>query len=593
MCGIFGYIGKKNAAKNIIRGLKRLEYRGYDSWGIAVINDGEIDVTKQVGAIGELESDNWPDSHLGVGHTRWATHGGVTEVNAHPHYSTDKSFVLAQNGIVENYQELKKALKEKGYKFVSETDTEVIVRLVEDKLKKVKDLREAVRLAFLDLEGRNTIILLSSTGKSKVKDYVVAIRNGSPLVVGVGDGEFFFASDTLSFADKTDKVIFVNDFEMVEYQEGKIGIFDVESSEEKEYEVEEIDHTEVKIDREGYDHFMLKEIVEQKDTVRNAVQYSREDLRPLLEAIKNSEVLYTVGAGTASYEAGQAAYFFRKISGRRAVELKAYEIDSYLDLFSEKDLIIAYSQSGETADTIEALEKAKSRGVRAGSIVNMMGSTITRMSDFPYFVRSGPEICVASTKAFSAKLSWSLLVAYSLVDRYDDVQKAIYDLSEQLQGYFTEERFKKIKNIAERLREKKHAFILGKGKNYYLTLEAALKIKEISYLHAEGFAAGELKHGVIALVEEGTPVFALIDEDDYRRDILSAVAEVKARGAWTLGVGQVGNDLFDDFLKTPSASLATCVGSIIPFQLLAYFLALGYGYDPDKPRNLAKSVTVK
>jgi glucosamine--fructose-6-phosphate aminotransferase (isomerizing) len=587
MCGIFGYVGMEGAGKKIVNGLKRLEYRGYDSWGVALLNEGEINVTKKVGAIGDLDDLDLPQSHIGVGHTRWATHGGVTEVNAHPHYSTDKSFILAQNGIVENFQVLKADLESKGYEFVSETDTEVIVRLVEEKLKHTSDIRQAVREAFLDLEGRNTIILLSRND-----DRVIAIRNGSPLVVGVGDSEYFFASDTLSFADRTGKAIFMDDFQMVEYYEEQVELFDVKTGEKIDWEVKPIDHVDINIDKSGYDHFMLKEIIEQKDAIRNAVQYSIHQLQPLLKAIKNAGTVFTVGAGTASFEAGQAAYFFRSIAGKKAIELKSYEMQSYRDLFRPDDLLIAFSQSGETADTIEAVEIAKSNKVKIASIVNMRGSTITRLSDFPFFVRSGPEICVCSTKAFSATLAWALLVAHSFKDKYESIRSDVYTLSDALQEYFTEDLFEDVKALVEKLKDCDHAFVLGRGRNYYVALEAALKIKEISYLHAEGFAAGELKHGVIALIEEGTPVFTIVGNDE-RSDILSAAAEVKARGAWTIGIGQEANELFDDFLKTPCGGEASCIGNIIPFQLIAYFLALKLKYDPDKPRNLAKSVTVK
>ncbi len=587
MCGIFGYVGKESAGKKIINGLKRLEYRGYDSWGIAVLHDGNINVTKKVGAIGDLNDLDLPKSHIGVGHTRWATHGGVTQVNAHPHYSTNESFVLAQNGIVENFQDLKADLKSRGYKFVSETDTEIIVRLVEDKLRHTSDIRQAVREAFLDLEGRNTIILLSRND-----DRVIAIRNGLPLVVGVGKHEYFFASDTLSFADLTDKAIFMDDFQMVEYYKEQIDLFDVKTGKKIDWEVKRIDHVDINIDKSGYDHFMLKEIIEQKDAVRNAIQYSKQDLKPLLEALYNAATIYTVGAGTASFEAGQAAYFLRSIARKKAIELKSYEMQSYKDLFKPEDILIAFSQSGETADTIEAVEIAKARGVTIASIVNMRGSTITRFSDLPFFVRSGPEICVCSTKAFSATLAWALLVAHSFKDKYEGIKSDIYTLSDALQNYFTEDLFEDVKALVDKLKDCKHAFVLGRGRNYYVALEAALKIKEISYLHAEGFAAGELKHGVIALIEEGIPVFTII-ENEERNDIISAAAEVKARGAWTIGIGQKGNELFDDFLKTPCSGEASCIGNIIPFQLIAYFLALELGFDPDKPRNLAKSVTVK
>ncbi|MBN2100816.1 glutamine--fructose-6-phosphate transaminase (isomerizing) [Candidatus Dojkabacteria bacterium] len=588
MCGVFGYVGKSGAAGKIVNGLKRLEYRGYDSWGIAVVKEGEIEVTKKVGAIGDLDVGEWPESHIGVGHTRWATHGGVTEVNAHPHFSTDKSFVLAQNGIVENYQDLKKNLINEDFEFISETDTEVIVRLVEDKLKSVSDLREAVRLAFLDLEGRNTIVVLSS----KI-DHVIAVRNGSPLVVGVGSGEYFFASDTLSFADKTSRVVFINDGEIVEYKDGEISVFDAESGKKIDFTIEELENLDVDVDKSGYDHFMLKEIVEQKDTVRSAVQYSMKELEPLIGTVKKSSTVYTIGAGTASYEAGQAAYFLRKIAGVKAVELKSYEVDSYRDLFSPNDLIIAYSQSGETADTVEAVEFAISRGAKVASIVNMLGSTLTRISDMPFFVRSGPEICVCSTKAFSAKLSWSLLVSCAIAGKYDEAKKSIYCLSDMLQSYFSDKLFERIRDLSRKLKKSDHAFILGRGQNYYITLESALKIKEISYLHAEGFAGGELKHGVIALIEKGTPVFVLIGKDEEKENIISAAAEVKARGAWLIGVGQVENELFDEFIATPDVGVASCISNVIPFQLVSYFLALELGYDPDKPRNLAKSVTVK
>lgn len=381
MCGIFGYTGDKNAADVVINGLKRLEYRGYDSWGIAEDSGGSITVRRKVGEIGEVQ-DFYKNSTstIAIGHTRWATHGGVTKANAHPHFSTDKSFVLAQNGIVENYQELKRALLKKGYKFSSETDTEVIVRLVEEKLKKTKSLWEATRKAFLDLEGRNTIILLE-----KGKKHIIAVRNGSPLVVGVGVNEFFVASDTLSFADHTNRVIFLDDFQIIEIIDGDLKVFDVNSGRELKYKENKVDIEESKLDKEGYDHFMLKEIVEQKHTIREAIQYTEKELEPLIKAIKKSNIVYTIGAGTAAYAAAQIAYFLRKYSGIRAVELKSYEVDSYKGIFGNNDLIIAVSQSGETADTLEALELAKSKGVKIASIVNMLGSTTTRISDYPYF----------------------------------------------------------------------------------------------------------------------------------------------------------------------------------------------------------------
>lgn len=594
MCGIFGYIGKNNATEEIWEGLKRLEYRGYDSWGVAVIEEGKIKVSKKVGAIGSLdELKNLPVSHIGIGHTRWATHGGVTRLNAHPHYSADKSFVLAQNGIVENYQELKKELVSKGHKFESETDTEVIVRLIEEKQKETDDLRIAVRKAFLDLKGRNTVIILSSSG-----DKVVAVRNGSPLVVGVVENnnsydEFYFASDTLSFANKTDKVVYVNDNEMVYVENKQLKVFDVKTDRPIDLHIMQIDCENTKIDKEGFDHFMIKEIVEQKYTLMEALQYSYDELKELIEYIKTADSVYMVGAGTASYAAGQIGYYLRKISKIRAFELKSYEIGSYVDIIGKNDLVFAISQSGETADTIEAVEYAKSRGAKVASLVNMMGSTLTRMSDYKFFSRSGPEICVASTKAFTSQIAWGYLLAKSIMNESEKAKDEVLRISSWLNEFLCEETFTKIKSLVRVLKDKEHFFILGKGQNYYISLEGALKIKEITYKHFEGFAAGELKHGVIALIDKGTPVFVIVSNDENMHDMISAAAEVKARGAYVIAISDKKNELFDFTIQTTDGGDADSIVNVIPFQLISYFLGIELGNDPDKPRNLAKSVTVK
>jgi glucosamine--fructose-6-phosphate aminotransferase (isomerizing) len=589
MCGIFAYIGTNNASQNILQGLKRLEYRGYDSWGVAVIAEDKIHVVKKIGEIGKLdEIEHLPNSYIGIGHTRWATHGGVSNLNAHPHAASDNSFVLAQNGIVENYQELKKMLASKGYEFQSETDTEVIVRLVEEYKKTETDLREAARKAFLDLKGRNTIIVLSSQ-----EDRIIAIRNGSPLVVGIGEGETFFASDTLSFANKTENVVFIENYQMVETRNGELSLFDVKNNEKLEIKISKLDHDDVTIDKEGFDHFMMKEIVEQQHTIKEATQYTEEELKPLVDAIKESKRVFTVGAGTASFAAGEIAYFLRKYAAIFAVDLKSYEMGSFKDLFEKNDLIIAISQSGETTDTIEALEYAKEKGTKVASLVNMIGSTITRMSDFKYLSRSGPEICVASTKAFTAQLAWGLNLAMTVAGRYSDSKKLIATLAENLGEYFGDELNGRIKALVSTIKEKEHFFVLGKGQNFSISLEGALKIKEISYKHFEGFAAGELKHGVIALIEDATPVFVIVSNDEDRADMLTAAAEVKARGAYVIGIAKEDNELFDTFLQTPDAAEADPIANVIPFQLISYFLGVELGNSPDKPRNLAKSVTVK
>lgn len=588
MCGIFGYIGKRDAAKTIIEGLKRLEYRGYDSWGVAVVEKEKIEVIKKVGAIGDLSSlGKLPYSNIGIGHTRWATHGGVTNVNAHPHYSTDKSFVVAQNGIVENYQEIKNRLIKKGYVFYSQTDTEVIVRLIEYKLLKDKELFKAVRSAFLDLKGRNTIIVLPTDNST-----IYAVRNGSPLVVGLGKDEVFITSDTLSFADKTDKAIYVNNYEMVVYEKGEINLFNVNNGKKIKYKVNKLDFKDLTIEKEGYDHFMIKEIIEQKHTIKEAVQYTKEELEPLVKAIKKANHVYTVGAGTAGYAAGQIAYFLRKYANINSTELKSYDVDSYSNLFNKNDLVIGISQSGETADTIEALEIAKSKGVKIASLVNMLGSTITRISDYQYYSRSGPEICVASTKAFTAQVSWGFLLTMAVNNKYSLGYKEVNNLSEKLQTYFSKKLFTQIKSLAKKMSKKEHFFVLGKGQNYYVALEGALKVKEISYKHFEGFSSGELKHGVIALIEKDTPVF-VISDSEFREDMDNAAAQVKARGAYVVGIGNKSNELYNEFIKTIDSKYLESISNIIPFQLLSYYLGVTLGNSPDKPRNLAKSVTVK
>lgn len=595
MCGIFGYAGQKDAGSVIIEGLKRLEYRGYDSWGVALASKDGIEVIKKVGAIGDFEElEKLPFSNIGIGHTRWATHGGVSNVNAHPHFSADKSFVVAQNGIVENYQELKNTLITKNHKFITETDTEVIVRLIEEKLKSTDNFFDAIKKAFVDLKGRNTIIILPTSGKE-----VYAVRNGSPLVIGIAQGEIFIASDTLSFGNHTNRVIYLNNYEMIAYktENEQLDIYNVNNGNKISYQESLIEQDNVDIEIQGHDHYMIKEIFEQKDTIRNAVQYSIEELHDLIEAINKSNHVYTVGAGTAGFAAGQIAYYLRKIAKINVTELKSYDIDSYKEIFCDKDLIIAVSQSGETADTIEALEIAKNKGVKIASIVNMQGSTITRMSNYQFLSRSGPEICVASTKAFTAQISWGFLLAMSLVGKHDNAVKEIYRISEMLENYFSSKKFfkseKVFKEIAKNFANKEHFFVLGKGQNYYIALEGALKIKEITYKHFEGFSAGELKHGVIALIEKETPVIAIISDDEYKEDMLSAVAQVKARSAFVVGISDQDNQLFNTFIPSCKSDYIDSLTKIIPFQLISYYLGIQLGNSPDKPRNLAKSVTVK
>ncbi len=588
MCGVFSYIGKKTSPKELVKGLKRLEYRGYDSWGVAVINDSKIEYFKTIEPIDEDKDLGLSDTNIGIAHTRWATHGGVNEINAHPHLSTDESFAVVQNGIVENFQALRTTVITEGLKIYSDTDTEIIVRLIELNIKRYGDLTEAIKASFMQLEGRNTIVILDQT-----KQRLIGIRQGSPLVVGVSKDAYYLASDVLSFGEKTDEIIEIDNYEMITISGKKIKKENVKTGKEIPIVIKKINNEILKIDREGYPHFMIKEIVEQQYTVKNILQYSKDDLSQLIKKIKASNKIYITGAGTAYHASAQIAYYLREIANINAIEVRCYEFSSFIKMINSDDLVIAISQSGETADTIEALEKAKEKGAEIASLVNMQGSRITQMSDHQFYSRSGPEICVASTKAFTSQIVWGYLLAKTIIGEYEQAFLDIENLSKHLNKYLDEKNFKKIANLATKLLKGNHYFVLGKGMNFTIALEAALKVKEISYKHFEGFAAGELKHGVIALVEPGTPVFGIVSSDDNKKDLENALAEVKTRGAFTIAIAREDNELYDFFINVPDCGYLDPVMNIIPFQLLAYYLAVEMGLDPDKPRNLAKSVTVK
>lgn len=592
MCGIFGYVGEKSAPQTILNGLKRLEYRGYDSWGISVINGKEIiETEKDTGYIPSEVKKLSTTSNIGIGHTRWATHGGVTVQNAHPHFSNKYSFTIAQNGIVENYEYLKQKLTKKGYIFKTQVDTEVILRLIEQQLDKKKDLREALINTFKQLEGRNTVILLDQKEKQ-----IYAIRNGSPLILGISEKEIFLASDPLAFSNLTSKIVEIQNNELIHIQNGKYSIFSITDDKKVNRREKDIHLEDTELDKGEYKHYMLKEIVEQSKTVISATKYTEDEIRPLLDLLRSSKNIYIIGAGTAGFAADQIAYYLRKISKLNTISFKSYESDSYIDLIGKDDLIIAVSQSGETADTIETIEYAKEKGAKIASIVNMPGSTISRLSNTTVMSNAGPEVCVASTKVFTSQISFGYLLAKSYVKEYENAQKEVKLLSRNLKTYFNDDLFKNIQKISKKLLPSEHFFILGKGQNFSIAQEGALKIKEISYKHFEGFAAGELKHGVIALIEKGTPVISIISEDGNEKDMISATQEVKARGAYTVGVGDSKfKDIqcFDSFIPVATSKELRSIANVVPFQLISYFLALALGNSIDKPRNLAKSVTVK
>ncbi len=598
MCGIFGYIGPKDASRVVLEGLKRLEYRGYDSWGIAVLAD-EIKVNKKVGAIGDiLPSSNFhlPTSKIGIGHTRWATHGGITENNAHPHLSTDKSFTLAQNGIVENYQSLKESLTKKGYKFHTETDTEVIVRLIEQKLSLQprrlhrKDLLKAIREAFLELRGRNTIIILTKNNQ------IIAARNGSPLVIGLGNEEIFLSSDTLSFAPHVDKVVIVNNGQMVTYN-GNLNLLDIKSNKSLKIIPEKIDFKSSKVDKEGYDHFMLKEISESPyaiNQVINQVTEKSKEYEKFIQKIKKAGKVYTIGSGTTGIAAAQIAFYLRVFGKINAINLIGADVHDYYDLITKDDLIIAPSQSGETADVLEVLEILKKRGVEIASYVNMPGSTMSRISDYKFMIQAGPEICVMATKVFTSKLAWGYLISRLVAGKSGSALDNLRILAGDIEKYLNSEKSHEvIKKIAKNLAKKQHIFLLGKYQNLNIMREGMVKIIEGSYIHAHAMPAGDLKHYAITLMEKGVPVIVAVSEDIVKDDVLNAVNQVKARGAWVVGISSKPHDSFDFHIPVPDTGETSAIMNIIPLQLLAYYMAVELGHNVDKPRNIAKSVTVK
>lgn len=591
MCGIFGYIGKKHdAARVIFEGLKRLEYRGYDSWGIAVLSSGKISTTKKVGAIGEEgEISKLPSADIGIGHTRWATHGGVVLKNAHPHASTAGNFVVAQNGIVENFEELKKLLSRKKYKFETATDTEVIVRLIEEKSKHIKNFEDAVRLAFKELSGRNTIIVLTDGGE------IVACRNGSPLLLGTNSqGEILFSSDTLSFANLATKMILVENGQMVVSDGKKVNVSLIKNGAKARPKWEKVGIKSDKVGKGGYKHFMIKEIFEVPNVIENVTNQPKKPLVELAAAVKKARNVYTIGSGTTGIAAAQIAYYLRHFSKINAISLVGADSYECFDLFGRGDLLIAPSQSGETADVLEVIEIAKKNGVKIASNVNMPGSMMTKLSDFPFMTMAGPEICVVSTKVFIAHISWGYLLSKAVLGKYEAGVKNLEDLAKTVKKFLGDEaNIKRIKELVKFLSSEDHIFLLGKAQNFQVIREGMIKLIETSYKHAHAMPAGDLKHYAITLMEKGVPVIVAVSDDQVKNDVLNAVSQVKARGAFVVGISPSNNADFDFWLKVPDSGEASSVMNVIPLQLLAYYMAVDLGHSVDRPRNIAKSVTVK
>ena len=593
MCGIVGYFGDKKASDIILDGLSKLEYRGYDSAGIAVISDGEIKSRKHKGKLSVLvESLKKEDifGHVGIGHTRWATHGAPSDVNSHPHFNNDKSIAVVHNGIIENYQELKKELEEKGAKFVSSTDTEVVAHLIS--LYYTGSLKEAVYKATKRLEGSYALGVICKDNPEEL----VAVRKSSPLILGLGENEYYIASDIPAILKYTREVVYLEDHDLVVINRSGVSIYDEQMNKVKR----EVNHVEWDIQaatKGGYDFFMDKEIHEQKEAVKNTIEKSLLNLREINIDFSDIDKIYIVACGTA-YNAGTIGkYYFQEYLNKPVYTDIASEFRYNKQFIDQHTLVILVSQSGETADTLAVLRKVKEHGCKVLAVTNVVGSTISREADNVFYTFAGPEIAVASTKAYTTQIvSLYLIARYfsTTKEEYEDVLKEAVKICPLIDEVLEKE--KDIKEIARKFINAKSIFYLGRSIDHALANEGALKLKEISYIHAESFAAGELKHGTIALIENMTPVVAIMTQKDLYDKMLSNIQEVKARGAYIVAVTNDNEKIkfADDTIQIPEfCQMLTPILAVIPLQILAYYTSYLKGYDVDKPRNLAKSVTVE
>ncbi|MCD6398961.1 MAG: glutamine--fructose-6-phosphate transaminase (isomerizing) [Candidatus Aenigmarchaeota archaeon] len=587
MCGIIGYVGDKQAAPIIFNGLKKLEYRGYDSAGIATMNNGNLHIKKDIGKIADIHNRinlmDLPGS-IGLGHTRWATHGGVTKENSHPHTDCSGNIVLVHNGIIENYQELKKSLS--GHKIKSETDSEIIAHLIEDEMKNGKNFKEATKTTLKKLEGQYALLILN-----KEERKMIAARRGAPLVIGVGENEFFPASDIPAFLDHTKNVIYMKDGDMISL-DGKLNFYNIFEDKKVKRKLSTIDWSAEQIEKGNFEHFMLKEIMEQTETIQESINQDEKKLNKFIDKINNANGIFFVASGTSFYACQTASYLFSEIAKKHVNVVSGSEFPYFKHFLNENSLVVAVSQSGETADVLEAVRTAKEMGSRVLSIVNVKGSSLDRESDDVMYTKVGPEICVLSTKAYTAQVAILLILAYGSAGKINegkDQLKSLYNIVFNLTALNTR---KQIKILAKKLKNKEHIFTIGRGLMYPTAMEAALKLKEVSYIHTEGFAGGDLKHGPLALIEKGTPAIVFFSKNT-EKNILSNAMEIKSRGGYIIGVGPTNNDIFDYFIKVPEIGVTNPITHIIPMQILAYQLAVLRGLDPDKPRNLAKSVVVK
>lgn len=612
MCGIVGYTGPREAYPIILKGLKRLEYRGYDSSGVALLQGNKINVYKKKGKVAELEESAIGknlQSHIGIGHTRWATHGEPSDRNAHPHQSQSGQLAMIHNGIIENYAQIKQELISKGYHFKSDTDSEVLLNFIEAiKLENECALEEALRIALKRVVGAYCILLISDDDP----ETIIAARKGSPLVIGIGKGEHFLASDASPIIEYTKEVVYVNDYEIAIVRPDELILKNLGNEKQTPF-ITKLDMELAALEKGGYDHFMLKEIHEQPDTIFDCLrgrllpqskQIMMGGIENNMDAFIHANRILIVACGT-SWHAGLIAEYLIEELCRIPVEVEyASEFRYRNPVIHKGDIIIAISQSGETADTLVALESAKEKGAFIFGVVNAVGSSIARLSHAGAYTHSGPEIGVASTKAFTGQLAVLMMMALKIgyarktitEERYIKLMQDLESVPEKVKEILTDTT--NIQRIAEKYKDATDFLFLGRGYNFPVALEGALKLKEISYIHAEGYPAAEMKHGPIALVDEKLPVVFVATKDSYYEKIVSNVQEIKARKGKVLAVATIGDTIIpgmaDDVMLVPDTDeVIAPLLSVVPLQLLSYYVGLAKGLDVDKPRNLAKSVTVE
>lgn len=612
MCGIVGYTGSRDAYPILLKGLQRLEYRGYDSAGIALWQEGNLQVYKKKGRVADLE-ESLPgqplQGNLGIGHTRWATHGEPSDRNAHPHVSQKGTLTMIHNGIIENYAAIKQELISKGYTFQSDTDTEVLLNFIEEiREQNSCDLEEALRIALRRIVGAYCILLLSSDDPSTI----LAARKGSPLVIGIGKGEHFLASDASPIIEYTREVVYVNDYQIAIVRPDELILKNLGNEKQTPY-ITRLDMELSAIEKGGYEHFMLKEIMEQPETVFDCLrgrllasegQIIMSGIDKHLPAFQRAARIMIVACGT-SWHAGLVAEYLIETFARIPVEVEYASEFRYRDpVIHPGDIIIAISQSGETADTLVALESAKSKGAFIFGVVNAVGSSIARLSDAGAYTHAGPEIGVASTKAFTGQLVVLMMMALKLghargtlsTQDYQGLLLELEQVPQKIKDILGMQ--DQIKLLAEKYKDARDFLFLGRGYNFPIALEGALKLKEISYIHAEGYPAAEMKHGPIALVDEQLPVLFVATRDACYEKIVSNIQEIKARKGKVIAIVSKGDTvipgLADDVIEVPEVHEAIApLLNVIPLQLLSYYTGVAKGLDVDKPRNLAKSVTVE